>query len=478
MPITGLDKVFMGASVIDGASKAVKGFKGADNKYDNILGNNTAKVKNINGEMNAVNSSNPMFRSASEEIETLFKEAAVKEQLAKGVNAVKGQAGKAWSAIQKADAEAFDNLEVAKNLRNKFEQTGNKAYLGLAHQAEKDATKFLVPAAGVGVAGTAGVVKGIKMIDKKFGKKNESSDPIKSTGDSAYPYVAGAGLLGAATFDALAHKSVTAPLTHMKEGVIKGMYAYPKKLVGRAGKAGKMTVDVLKAVKDKVKTAEIIDDLYFEKIAGSDEILKGKAFAKKLVKEDFFKEGLKAIPYVAGPAAASYVIGRDLRHGGGKIRDTYNGNNIVIDVPLNKANSFSPTEKIAMTKEWEKFIKNDLPSKGVQGLARALFPATIVAGTGRNITNAMEDIRNKENNLPPLEEGKARVIIQTKEHKNAFETIDDLFNEKVAKSNVSSDPEKDAESTVNSVTGVKKKDGKQPSIHLAHGIRKRQKMLE
>jgi len=219
---------------------------------------------------------------------------------------------------------------------------------------------------------------------------------------------------------------------HMGKGLKNGLYKYPKKVGGKAGKTGKMLFEVLKAATRNA--SEEIDTL-FEKEASAEEVIKGKELLKKLVVKDFFQEGVKSIPYSVAPAVASYAVGRDLRHGGGTIKDNYNDDQIVIDVPLKDVPKNRQKLASIDIPSIEKMLKNDFPEKAVQGLSRAVFPTAVIALTGKNITNAMEDVRGRrQDRMPELEEGKARVTIQLSP-KKASEDIDDLFFEKKAEDN-------------------------------------------
>jgi len=445
-----LDKLFLGGTAVEGGLDMNKALKGEDNPYDKILGNKIVKTTAKNGQMNALNSNNPMYANASEVVDIMYdieKEAGVKKILdvAKKVVGEKGK--KIADAINKADSGMQGHLSEMKIERTLMKD--NKDFKGLKALKDKSyrdhvkgAAKVIIPAGAVGVAGTAGAIEGVKKVEDKFnnGGNRKGSNPIQDAGDSMYPYVAGAGLLGAATFDALAHKSVVAPFKHMGQGVQKGLYKYPKKILGKAGKSGKAAVEVLKAATKDIKPKEVKAsediDMLIEKQAGSERILKGKELAKQLLVKDFFQEGVKSIPYVGVPATASYLVGRDLRHGGRKIKDTYD-DQIVIDVPLKNMPAKNVSEKIAGDgiPSMEKFLKNGIPERAVQGLSRAFFPTVIVATTGRNMTNAMEDIRKKQDKLPPVEEGKARVIIQLAP-KKASEEIDDLSFDKKASEDI------------------------------------------
>jgi hypothetical protein len=453
-----LNKMFIGMEVADGASKARKAFNDTNNKYHDILGNQMIKAPAANGEMNALNSNNTMYKmSASELIDGLAKEAGIKEKI---INA------------DKYFYENMNNFQMYKNLYNK---TKNPKYKKLMNKAMLNTLKIGVPSAVLGTGAAIGMARGIRAVEDRFGKNK---------GDSYYPEVAGAALLGAGAFDAISNKSVLSPVKHMGDAAQKVMYKYPKKIIGKSGPVGKLIVNIANVMKNQLRrggigkrASEEIDDIFFNKTAG----FKIPQKAKDIFVRDFIQEGIAAVPYMAAPATTSYMIGRDIRHGGAKIKNTYD-DKIVIDVPTEKLKLNEKTASYEKSIPWGEFFKEELPRRGVQGLSRSLFPTAVVALTGRNITNAMEKVNDNNNNLPPVESGKTRIIIQTSSpvgEKRASEFIDELFFKTAAKSDASSDAEKDAEKTIARALKNKKKDPSTlMSVFLTPNIKKQERMME
>lgn len=160
----------------------------------------------------------------------------------------------------------------------------------------------------------------------------------------------------------------------------------------------------IKNLKNSTKKAsESLDVL--EKVAGAK-----SDYFKMVFKDHFIKEGLKSIPYYAAPAALSMALSTDLRHGMKKI-DKEDDNVLKAKDATLKTAAFKIPSGSSMPKLNTPFAK-EMFEKGVDGVARTVFPATVMTLTGRNITNAFEKI-DSENRNRNMQEGMAnRIIIQ------------------------------------------------------------------
>ena len=141
--------------------------------------------------------------------------------------------------------------------------------------------------------------------------------------------------------------------------------------------------------------------------------------AKLMFIQDFLRPGLEAVPYFAAPAALSYAIGKDLNNNLRPVRGPEaSSSKVVIDVPIEKkASDTSPVtgyraRKPDIDKNWGEWASQNLPSQALRGLGRAVFPATAIALIGRDIRRGMLDT-SVMNNLPPVPEGHARLIVET-----------------------------------------------------------------
>lgn len=142
---------------------------------------------------------------------------------------------------------------------------------------------------------------------------------------------------------------------------------------------------------EKQSATHILSDM--EKLAGKTDYL------KDVFKNHFLKEGVKSIPYYGAPAVLSMGLSTDLRHGLKKIDH--------VDEKKNDINNEKTASNIKLpSKEFSK----EMFEKGVDGLARTVFPATAMAVTGRNITNAFEKIDNSNRNMQ--EDMANKIIIQ------------------------------------------------------------------
>lgn len=383
----------------DTTSKSKDAFLNAsNNKYDAILNNRQIKTTVEDGNMNAFNSGNEMYSNASDTIDVLYmsKIAGITDKIKRYDNSFRKELTNAQKAFGK-----FSTNKNKKNFKNMLSHGG---------KALAKSTPLLGSAVLTGI--------GVGKATNYFEQKNKSdTDPINNLGNDLYPAVAGSVVTGAMIADGLANKSVTAPFQHAKKAVKKTMYSYPKKLLGRVGKSGKFLNNLAKTM-GKHASHEI-DEIY--KYAGFSDR------AKQILCEDFIGKGIEAIPYVAAPAAVSAIVGKDIKHGGRKIRDTYN-DKIVVDVPTGELGKIASYDAKGYFK---KLFTKDVPSKAVQGVSRALFPAAVVAITGHNITNAMEKIKpDSENSVP---EGKARITIEmapstNQLEKSASDVIDESYN--------------------------------------------------
>lgn len=243
---------------------------------------------------------------------------------------------------------------------------------------------------------------------------------VKEKKDNLFPLAMGV-LLGAGAFNAAAHKNISAPLGVVGEGVRDFAERMPRKMM-KKNPVTKHVQEVFKTVKSssrKKQASEYEEEII--KIARlSSKISKAKLDdAKLMLRQDFLRPGLEAVPYFAAPAALSYAIGKDLNNNLRPVRGPEaSSSKVVIDVPIEKKASDIPpatgyrARKPDIDKNWGEWASQNLPSQALRGLGRAVFPATVIALIGRDIRRGMLDT-SVMNNLPPVPEGHARLIVET-----------------------------------------------------------------
>jgi len=206
--------------------------------------------------------------------------------------------------------------------------------------------------------------------------------------------------------------------------------------------------------------------------------LKGRKLAKKLFKEDFIRGGLEAIPFWGVPAAAGMIVGKNIYD---PSRDRDNNKKIVVDVPANGALSkMAASARQYVSKPWKDWAREDLSSAGARGLGRALAVTGVVGVTGRNIRGRWEKM-DGQGDLPPVEEGKIRLIIEqpaSKTKKKASEELDKMFAEKLAANAVVDAQEKIKKSSIDEKEKIKNRRAKalQNYDGLKQGVLKQVRM--
>ena len=247
---------------------------------------------------------------------------------------------------------------------------------------------------------------------------------VKEKKDNLFPLAMGV-LLGAGAFNAAAHKNISAPLGVVGEGVKDFAERMPRKMM-KKNPVTKHVQEVFKTVKSssrKKQASEYEEEII--KIARlSSKISNAKLDdAKLMLRQDFLRPGLEAVPYFAAPAALSYAIGKDLNNNLRPVRGPEaSSSKVVIDVPIEKKAAFKKkpippatgyrARKPDIDKNWGEWASQNLPSQALRGLGRAIFPATAIALIGRDIRRGMLDT-SVMNNLPPVPEGHARLIVET-----------------------------------------------------------------
>lgn len=238
--------------------------------------------------------------------------------------------------------------------------------------------------------------------------------------------LAGGILLGSAGFNAYANKDIGAPVKVVSSGLNDFKNTMPKKFLKRT-KGGKYISEVLRSVKNMSRKKVASDYIYeIEKTAAIKKVNLKKNFindAKLMIRQDFVRPGIEAVPYFAAPAALSYLVGKDINNNLSPVRGKDVSNKIVIDVPLEKKASISNKFKKAkvsgyaarkpdVQRTWKEWSTQNLPSQALRGLGRSIFPASVIALVGRDIKRDMARV-DMISNITPIPEGHARIVIET-----------------------------------------------------------------
>jgi len=369
----GLNAIFGTMDAIDGAKKTKTTYNNSENKYDAMMGTTVSKnITHKNGLNNAMISGPGV--TASETLDLLCKQAGMKIPSGNDVRRiVHNFSYDAKKGINKVKSKVDDldtkNTEHLKNMVQNAKNKNVKETLKEGARAGKVTIPALLGMMGAGVATT----KTMKRFDKERSPEKDLEYNTIGTGISA-------GLI----LNALSHKKVLKPAGVMASIAGDKMMKYPLRVVKNNSKAGKVVVDVAaqvnKGLKRKKKASDELLDL--EKLASFD-----AEYGKKLLNEHFLQKGKESIPYYVAPAALSFALGRNLRRGFEK-------------EPKKK----DDPEKVAgfkMSPKVEGEVKMNL-EKGVEGLGRTIFPAALMAATGRDITNSfgrLEDSRSNKSNM-------------------------------------------------------------------------------
>ncbi|MEG0728212.1 MAG: hypothetical protein RR420_01180 [Anaerovoracaceae bacterium] len=555
-----LDKAFLGADIIGSVGETKKTFN-SGNQYDNIMGNNTFKQKNISGSLNAsvnnklansmsivnefymdkIASSSVSFDFTKNKAEqqkqyadalrkykvsikgdpdfvskmNTFKDSLANDynkqrnihDFAKNidnsdpyktdkVNEFKSGLDRAEAKQNSRNAKKQAKAEKARASASKFENSkfgkAQKNFFGYMDDVRYNknkkvklksaakAMKFGVPAMAAIGAGSYGITKGLQKLEDSSNDKQYKGNEIMNPGRSIFPAVAG-GVAGSAYLaKSLKDKNFVTPMKIFKNVASKEASKIPIKVLQRSGKAGRFMGNVQSGVKNSIRKESSHSFL-------EEGILKqasAKDTAKKLIVDDFLKEGVKAVPYFAAPAALSAIVGKDIRRGGADIRHDYN-QVTTVDVPLNRKTErnikkLTKTAGLNINKaKMKEFWVDEMASRSAQGLGRAVIPTAIVSATGYNIMNAMENVKDNPNNKP-IQQGQARITIETpvEKAKTASDIIDCLY--KLAYSDEDEnenedDDQDDSKMAINPHTGLPEKHF--TARKMAVGIKKKQKTL-
>lgn len=475
-----VSKFMTGMFAVDAAKGAGEGvkheIKNPGNKYDDILGNKLIKAPKAGGTMNALNA-NPMYKRASDEINERYnrkkefdglRQVRDDDDEKKEISPYLFPAGAVGAGVA-ANVYAAGNLRKddfidrqMKNLRGSLERKlikpwtdpgqvakANKKIDNLirerrtALEKSRDVVmsskrpigeiKYMGHRAGEGIrSGVSKVVHSIpsKIISQSpFGREvldtarnvreragrnevvNEILSNNKTEGSNVYKN----------TFESLKK-------TPVGEATRKVINHTPTRWgVGLAGSAlaGGAAVYGISDLLDRHKAKREEEKTAFDKTR----FLEGARSKGR----NFVRSGVEGSVYFGTPALAGFAVGKNIANPiFDKIED--NSDKMVVEVPIGEVKQRSINlEKQAFANStgpaalpWGRWAKEVLPDRTMQGMAWATVPAAITVGTGRNIKGRLEKIEGYESKLPPLEEGRARVTIETRPHVNEEKTASDI----------------------------------------------------
>ena len=380
----GIDTVFSVMDAVDGVKKVKNTYNNSTNKYDSLMG--TTISKNIS-QKNGLNNAAISGKLASEELDFLCKQAGIKipnrSDMARIANNVMFDAKKGIKNV----SNKIENIDKnnTEHLKNMMAGIKGKDIKGALKEGLK-ASKVTLPA-GLGMLGAGALTtKTMKDLDKD---RNPEKDLEYNT--------IGTGVSAALLLNAMHNKRMLKPASVMANVVGDKMMKYPLRVIKKNSKAGKIVVDVAGQVNKKIRSKKASDELNdLEKLAKID-----AEFGKKLFKEHFLERGKESIPYYAAPAALSFMLGRNLRRGFEKEPKKKDDSE--------KIAQFSPKFKI--TPKMEDGIKMNL-EKGAEGLGRTIFPAAVMAVTGRDITNSFGKLKDNDNMSTRQNDMANKIVIQ------------------------------------------------------------------
>lgn len=199
----------------------------------------------------------------------------------------------------------------------------------------------------------------------------------------------------------------------IKDGAINGLEA--AQVDSNWAKREQYLKDLFNEYINPKKASTEIDEL--EKLAG-----RKADFAKNIVIDHFFKEGLKSVPYYAAPAALGLTLNRDIKNGLRKMDEKKEHQTDNDDSHGGKHELKEKTAKLdkvkldggdlsSLSNEKLKRILKVTLERSADGLGRTVFPAAVTAVTGRNIMNSFKKLEDSTGQTPQ-EDMANKIIIQ------------------------------------------------------------------
>lgn len=264
----GLNTALNAMTAVDGVKQMGKSYKDVNNKYDNILNTNVDKSAKSMGASNSL-----ISRSASEEIDEIFKEAGIKSGASKIMGSVsKGVKNVGKKIIELDENNAKNISDTVKNFKSGKKLEGFKS-LGKS-------TLYTAPAIGAAGAAGYGAAKGLKKIDDKFGNDRNRKEQ-KNVEFNALGTALTATLIASGLANKGAVKPVGKAFSSAKESLIK----YP---------INKMK-NKTPAVKEAFKQVKKVDKVFKTEAAKTTRNIQSEitGHAKRMFRD--FDEGSKTV---------------------------------------------------------------------------------------------------------------------------------------------------------------------------------------
>lgn len=419
-----INKAFVALDVKDGVDQMAKGFS-QPNKYDIQMG--TDLQKNTKLRPDELNSE----ISADENEEGEEKESTDEEDLSEcGTTASEIIDNLFEMEKQASPKDIFRRLDMdnTRYIKSMTKAIAKKDYKNAAKFAAK-ASKFTIPAVATSALIGHGVGKAVEKTQEKKYKKSAEDDNINARKNDYLPGIASGAVTASLLINALANKGFSHTSEEFARNVKKGAAKAPLKGLSNSGPTGKAAskflkkfikdlgknaseeIDFLSKYASKKDEADILSGLFKKKqnkqaFDGIKNIFKKKEqpetlghALKRIGKENFFMKGVTSIPYYIAPAFISYMVGRDINKGFEKIH-------------TDRESKLTKQASILIDTKPKKFAIKNL-ERAAEGVGRALFPATVTAITGRNITKNMQKLQDQDE-MFSNQDGMANIIINLK----------------------------------------------------------------
>ena len=530
-----INTVFGTMEAVDGAKKVGKAYKDT-NKYDDVMGTTLVKAPKTMGNQNALVSGKPRIKTASEELDYIYKEAKVNiSKLKNAPKAIAQAIPKIKGAVDKFDAKNTEHLiNTAKAIKDKRVmdalQHGVKAIPGTALGAG------LIAGSGIGTA------KLLKKLDGKDDPRNNieyntiggalsagmalnalssgrmlapaskalgilaghaTKVPVnvaKNTPVGKAVNIAGQGIKATANQANKINNDISFIGSRIEQLMNKGnSFDQAKKIIldqqinnlknqnwqlsktdpAKLQKLIETRTGELGHVFDTVqgllnkKASEQLDEIY--KMAGAK-----SDYLQGVVKDKFFKSGLESLPYYAGTAMIGHLVDKKVQR---RLKDAelYRAHQEHLknkqSEPLKSQEKVASAETIFLKNpKADQMLRKSLES-AVEGVGRMAIPLAASTLIGRDLTNSFRKIdKNSINSSTSPDE--VSIQLSRKDRKQMQKDLNDNGQIKEA-----SDSSRDTGDVVEEikrdieqrVIGAKDKlDGEK--VHIGNGVKKQFRM--
>lgn len=530
-----INTVFGTMEAVDGAKKVGKAYKDT-NKYDDVMGTTLVKAPKTMGNQNALVSGKPRIKTASEELDYIYKEAKVNiSKLKNAPKAIAQAIPKIKGAVDKFDAKNTEHLiNTAKAIKDKRVmdalQHGVKAIPGTALGAG------LIAGSGIGTA------KLLKKLDGKDDPRNNieyntiggalsagmalnalssgrmlapaskalgilaghaTKVPVnvaKNTPVGKAVNIAGQGIKATANQANKINNDISFIGSRIEQLMNKGnSFDQAKKIIldqqinnlknqnwqlsktdpAKLQKLIETRTGELGHVFDTVqgllnkKASEQLDEIY--KMAGAK-----SDYLQGVVKDKFFKSGLESLPYYAGTAMIGHLVDKKVQR---RLKDAelYRAHQEHLknkqSEPLKSQEKVASAETIFLKNpKADQMLRKSLES-AVEGVGRMAIPLAASTLIGRDLTNSFRKI-DKDSINSSTSPDEISIQLSRKDRRQMQKDLDN--NEQIKEASDSSRDTGDVVEEIKrdieqKVIGAKDKlDGEK--VHIGNGVKKQFRM--